>query len=273
MTSSGPCQSRCGRCPMPVMTWTPRSAFSTSWPLRTVLRCTCPRFGNAKIPGSEAVSTLSLTVALLLLAVVLGFAVARPRGWPEALAAVPAALIVVAIGAISVRQAAQQVAGLSGVVAFLGAVLVLAKLCDDEGLFEAAGAAIARTPRGSHGLVRQVFVIAAAITAVLSLDASVVLLTPVVLAAVRRLRTPVRPYSYATAHLANGASLLLPVSNLTNLLAFHVANISFTKFTLMMALPWLAAVATMYVVFRWFFAKDLRVEPDPDQVGEPPRQP
>ena len=72
---------------------------------------------------------MALTVALLLLAVVLGLAVVRPRGWPEALAAVPAALIVIAIGAISVHQAAKQVAGLSGVVAFLGAVLVLAKLC------------------------------------------------------------------------------------------------------------------------------------------------
>jgi arsenical pump membrane protein len=99
----------------------------------------------------------------------------------------------------------------------------------------------------------------------------VVLLTPVVLAAVRRLRTPVRPYAYATAHLANGASLLLPVSNLTNLLAFRLANITFTKFTLVMALPWLGAVATLYVVFRWFFAKDLRVSPNPEQVEpEPP---
>ena len=86
-------------------------------------------------------------------------------------------------------------------------------------------------------LLATVFVIAAGTTAVLSLDATVVLLTPVVLATARTLGSPARPHAFATAHLSNTASLLLPVSNLTNLLAFSAAGVSFAHFTALMALP------------------------------------
>ena len=92
----------------------------------------------------------------------------------------------------------------------------------------------------------------------LSLDATIVLLTPVVFATAARLRISPRPHVYACAHLANSASLLLPVSNLTNLLAFHASGLSFLRFAALMVLPTLAVLAVEWVVFTRFFATDLR---------------
>jgi arsenical pump membrane protein len=210
-------------------------------------------------PGGDALNAVAAeTVSLIALIGVLAWAVSRPRGWPEAVAAVPAAVILIAAGAIPADQAGAEARQLAPVIGFLAAILVLAHLCDDDGLFRACGEWMARTNAGSpRRLLAQVFVIASVTTAVLSLDATVVLLTPVVFATAARAGVRARPHVYACTHLANSASLLLPVSNLTNLLAFAASGLGFGRFAVLMAVPWLAAVAVEYAVFGRFFGTDL----------------
>jgi arsenical pump membrane protein len=196
--------------------------------------------------------------SVILLVAVLGAAVLRPFGLAEAVVAVPAAAIAVGIGAISFRDAGAELAKLAPVVGFLAAVLVLAQLCAEDGLFTWCGGLMARVAKGRPArLLIAVFVIGSVVTAVFSLDATVVLLTPVVFATAARLGVRARPHVYACTHLSNTASLLLPVSNLTNLLAFGASGLSFLRFAGLMALPWAAAIVTEYVVFRRFFRVDL----------------
>ncbi|MFN8110613.1 MAG: ArsB/NhaD family transporter [Thermoleophilia bacterium] len=195
---------------------------------------------------------------VVLLVLVLAAAIVRLPRVHEAAVALPAAAVCVASGGLSAAAAGDELRRLGPVVAFLAAVLVVSHVCERDGVFRAAGALLAGAGAGSgRRLLGLVFALAALTTAALSLDATVVLLTPVVFATAARLSLPPRPHVYACTHLANAASLLLPVSNLTNLLAVGAAGASFGRFAALMALPWLVVVLIEYAVFRVYFAGDL----------------
>src|SRR3954453_5939699 len=201
---------------------------------------------------------MSEAAALLALLATLAAAVARPRFAPDWAVAAACAVALVATGVLTLDDARDAARDPGRTLAFLAALLVLADGCRVAALFEALGAAIASGARGRpRRLLAMVFAAAAATTAVLSLDATVLLLTPVVFATAARLRISARPHVYACSHLANSASLLLPVSNLTNLLAFERSGLSFTRFAALMALPWLAALAVEGGVLARAFRSDL----------------
>jgi arsenical pump membrane protein len=214
---------------------------------------------------------VSTAFAVIVLLAVLAFAVVRPRGLPEAAAAVPAALLVAAVGIVPWHGVASELRSLGPTVGFLAAILVLAHLADGEGVFRYAGAVAARWSHGSpKRLLTVVFVVVSVVTAVLSLDATVVLLTPVVFVTAAAVAVRARPHVYACTHLANSASLLLPVSNLTNLLAFSASGLSFAVFAGLMAPPWVLTVIIEYAVFRWFFRSELATPPRPPRAEAVP---
>lgn len=197
-------------------------------------------------------------LSLAILAAALTAAVVRDRRAPEAAVALAGAGLLVLVGVIDGDAARDEARALGPTLAVLAALLVLGAGCERAGMFDALAARMAATAGGDPlRLLALVFAAALATTAVLGLDANVVLLTPAAFAAAARARLPARPHVYACTHLANSASLLLPVSNLTNLLAFRASGLTFARFAALMAMPWAVAVAVEWFVARRFFAAEL----------------
>ena len=148
-------------------------------------------------------------VAALLALLVTAYA--HPSGRVEAGVGVLAALATLATGILAWSDVEDTLRHLGPVVLFLVTILVVADVCARAGLFAAAAARV-RDAGGGRAvpIFTGVFLLAAAVTAVLSLDATVVLLTPVVVAAAVSSGTSYRPGAHACLRMANSASLLLP---------------------------------------------------------------
>src|SRR6266566_4845587 len=136
---------------------------------------------------------------------------------------------------------------------FLGTVIVLAELTADAGVFDVIAARVAGAARGNYVALFVLCVLfAATTTAVLNLDTTAVLITPVMLALARKVGIAPIPLAMTTVWLANTASLLLPVSNLTNLLAANRVALPAATFATRMWAVQLTSVA-MTMLFLWVF--------------------
>ena len=135
---------------------------------------------------------------------------------------------------------------LGPIVVFLLTITVTAEVADRAGVFDVAGHWLARHGRHRVWLAWLLFAgLAVVCTVVLSLDTTAVLLTPVGIAIARQVG--VRPLLFAltTLWVANTGSLLLPVSNLTNLLALHAFSRYGVGHSGYVALAWAPATAAV----------------------------
>ena len=152
----------------------------------------------------------------------------------------------------------------------IAGLLLIGTAAASDGLFESAGAAIARLPGGGLVLFASMMALVAAVTVVLNLDTSVVFLTPILLHAARHRKLDETAFLYGAVFMSNSASLLLPGSNLTNLLVLADTHTSGGDFAVHMLPAWVAAVVVTAIVVVIWRRRDWRRPGDRGDQERPP---
>jgi arsenical pump membrane protein len=182
---------------------------------------------------------------------------------------VAGALGLVLCGALTAREAAAAAWDGKDVYAFLLGMMLLSELAREHGLFDwVAGQALAHARGRALGLFKVVFLLGVGVTAVLSNDATAVVLTPAVLAIARRARCDPMPPLFACAMVANAAGFVLPISNPANLVVFRDHMPGFGSWMLRFLLPSAVSIGATYCALRLCFREALAARlPQADPVG------
>ena len=178
----------------------------------------------------------------------------RPAKLPEAVWAVGGAAALLLFGLIPPSVAFDGVAKGLDVYLFLAGMMLLAEVARRDGLFDWLARLATSFAKGSAvRLFALVYAVGIVVTALLSNDATAVVLTPAVLAAASaaKVKDPL-PYAFICAFIANAASFLLPISNPANLVVFgggHMPPLS--DWIARFLAPSVAAIVVTYAVLYW----------------------
>jgi len=182
--------------------------------------------------------------------------------------------VALATGTLPLADAALLAERVLPILGFVVAATVVAELSAEAGVFSIIAERLARLGRGRTWVLwLLVVVLCVASTVFLSLDTTAVLLTPVVVFVARHHGFSPIPFALTTVWLANTASLLLPVSNLTNLLAAHrLGDPGPGEFAALMVAPAVVAVLVPVVILAVVYRRRLstRYVMTP---ADPPRDP
>ena len=189
------------------------------------------------------------------------------RGVPALAAGVAAAVAL----ALAPRQALAAAARSWPPFALVTGLLLVGLVAARTGLFATVGRAIAALPGGAISLYAGLLALVAAVTVVLNLDTAAAFLTPVLVEAARARGLDPSPFLYGTVLMCNAASLLLPGSNLTNLLVVGETHVPGHRFAAAMLPPWGVSVLVTALVVGVLHRRALRVGCEGRPRAQPPR--
>jgi len=191
----------------------------------------------------------SVLVGLVSVAAIAGV-ILRPFRLPEAIWAVAGALLLVVLRTILPRDALSGVAKGTDVYLFLLGMMLLAEVAREEKLFDWLAVQAVRHARGSpQRLFGLIYLVGIAVTVLLSNDATAVVLTPAVAAAVKSAKvTRPLPYLLICAFIANAASFVLPISNPANLVIYGAHMPALLEWLPRYILPSVASIAVTYLL-------------------------
>src|ERR1700676_391327 len=205
-------------------------------------------------PPFAAHSLLILIVGLSILLMLV-----RPRGLAEAYWIGAAAVLLVVLRLVPLRLAGHAIAEGTDVYLFLTGMMLLSDLARHYGVFCGMGSVAAEHARGSAvRLFTLIYGVGTLVTIFMSNDATAVVLTPAVLAAVRKSKAEPMPYLFACAMIANAASFVLPISNPANLVVFRTQMPPLLHWLASFGVPSVLSIAATYVVVRLCFRRELR---------------
>lgn len=201
----------------------------------------------------------SALVTIAVMAVTLVLMLTRPRGLNEAWFASAGAGTLVLVTILPFNSPIVAINDTAEVLVFLAAMMLVTGVVERAGVIEIVAERIARYC-GERVLTLYIamFILAAIVTATMSLDITIILVTPILFAITRRRDIDPVPFLFACAFVANIGSLILPVSNLTNLLLVNRLELSFASFVRVMWLPNTVALVTTLLMFLWLFRNQLK---------------
>jgi arsenical pump membrane protein len=206
---------------------------------------------------------------LLVVAISILLMLIRPRGIQEVYWIGGGVFVLLIFRLIPLKLAGRAAGEGADVYFFLIGMMLLSELAREYGVFDWLSSEAVRHARGSSTrLFTLVYGLGALVTIFMSNDATAVVLTPAILAAIRKAKVAPLPHLFACALIANAASFVLPISNPANLVVFRLGMPPLGRWFVWFGVPSVLSIASTYAVMRIVFRKELAGRAE-DHAGAP----